>query len=114
MFHGFLVEKIKIPSQQDGFDRSYAVALVDFEIAFNNDYLVLCCELGSVIGTVMQGLEPRLTWLYDSPYWESALYDPQTGSRLNVFFWAVKRMSEHGPDDSIADKIRRSLELLHV
>ena len=80
--------------------------------AFNNDYLVLCCELGSVIGTVMQGLEPRLTWLYDSPYWESALYDPQTGSRLNVFFWAVKRMSAHGPDDSIADKIRRSLELL--
>lgn len=80
--------------------------------AFNNDYLVLCCELGSVIGTVMQALEPRLIWLYDSPYWESALYDAQTGSRLNVYFWAVKRMSAHGPDDSVADKVRRTCDLL--
>ena len=78
--------------------------------AFNNDYLVLCCELGSVIGTVMQGLEPRLTWIYDSPYWESALYDAQTGLRLNVFFWAIKRMSAHGPDDGVADKVRRHCE----
>ena len=41
VFHGFLVEKIKIPYQQDGFDRSYEVALIDFENTFNNEYLVV-------------------------------------------------------------------------
>ena len=82
--------------------------------AFSNDYLVLCCELGSVIGTVMRGLEPRLTWLYDSPYWESALYDAKTGSRLNVFHWAIKRLSEHGAEDGVADKVRRYCEMLRT
>lgn len=41
VFHGFLVEKIKIPYQQDGFERSYEVALIDFENTFNNEYLVV-------------------------------------------------------------------------
>ena len=31
-FHQMLVEKVKIPYQQDGFERSYEVALVDFLI----------------------------------------------------------------------------------
>ena len=30
-FHQLLVEKVKIPYQQDGFERSYEVALIDFE-----------------------------------------------------------------------------------
>ena len=38
-FHELLVEKVKIPYQQDGFERSYEVALVDFEHAMNNEYL---------------------------------------------------------------------------
>lgn len=72
---------------------------------YDNDYLVLCCELGSVLGTVLLALEPRLSWLYDWPYWESALYDRETRSRINVFHWAVKKMSEYGVEDDLIDKL---------
>ncbi len=40
VFHQMLVEKVKIPYHQDGFERSYEVALVDFENTHNNQYLV--------------------------------------------------------------------------
>ncbi|MBV4356761.1 type I restriction endonuclease subunit R [Pinibacter aurantiacus] len=38
-FHELLVEKVKIPYQQDGFERSYEVALIDFENTLNNEFL---------------------------------------------------------------------------
>lgn len=38
-FHQLLVEKVKIPYQQDGFERSYEVALMDFENPLNNEFL---------------------------------------------------------------------------
>ncbi|MES2558393.1 MAG: type I restriction endonuclease subunit R [Bacteroidota bacterium] len=38
-FHLLLVEKVKIPYQQDGFERSYEVALVDFGDTLNNEFL---------------------------------------------------------------------------
>ncbi|MEO8736503.1 MAG: hypothetical protein ABI380_08170 [Edaphobacter sp.] len=74
---------------------------------FGNDYLVLCCEAGAVVGSVLQEAEPRLKWIYDSPYWESALYDEQTGTRLNVFHWVIRRMSDSGLDDGLANRVRR-------
>jgi type I restriction enzyme, R subunit len=40
-FHGFLVEKIRIPYQQDGYQRSHEVALIDFENVENNEFLVV-------------------------------------------------------------------------
>lgn len=40
-FHQFLVEKIKIPYQQDGYERSYEVALIDFAHPSNNEFLVV-------------------------------------------------------------------------
>ncbi len=40
-FHQYLVEKVKIPYQQDGFERSHEVALIDFEDAFQNECLVV-------------------------------------------------------------------------
>jgi len=40
-FHQLLVEKVKIPYQQDGFERSYEVALIDFENPWNNEFLCL-------------------------------------------------------------------------
>lgn len=40
-FHTMLIEKVKIPYQQDGFERSYEVALVDFENSMNNEFLVV-------------------------------------------------------------------------
>src|SRR3972149_11082211 len=40
-FHQFLVEKVKIPYQQDGYERSYEVALIDFTHPSNNEFLVI-------------------------------------------------------------------------
>jgi len=40
-FHQFLVEKVKIPYQQDGYERSYEVALIDFAHSSNNEFLVV-------------------------------------------------------------------------
>lgn len=40
-FHRLLVEKVKIPYQQNGYERSHEVALIDFENPNNNQYLVV-------------------------------------------------------------------------
>jgi len=40
-FHQLLVEKVKVPYQHDGFERSHEVALVDFENTLNNEFLVV-------------------------------------------------------------------------
>ena len=40
-FHQCLVEKIKIPYQQEGYERSYEVALIDFDNVANNQFLVV-------------------------------------------------------------------------
>ncbi len=40
-FHQLLVEKIKIPYQQDGYERSHEVALLDFDNSQNNQFLVV-------------------------------------------------------------------------
>jgi type I restriction enzyme R subunit len=40
-FHQFLVEKVRIPYQQDGYERSHEVALVDFTNPANNEFLAV-------------------------------------------------------------------------
>ncbi len=40
-FHQMLVEKIKVPYQQDGFERSYEVALIDFNDTLNNEFIAV-------------------------------------------------------------------------
>lgn len=40
-FHRLLVEKVKIPYQQNGYERSHEVALIDFENTGNNQFLVV-------------------------------------------------------------------------
>jgi type I restriction enzyme, R subunit len=40
-FHTLLVEKVKVAYQQDGFERSYEVGLIDFENPANNQFLVV-------------------------------------------------------------------------
>ncbi len=40
-FHKLLVEKVKIPYQQNGYERSHEVALIDFDNITNNQYLVV-------------------------------------------------------------------------
>jgi hypothetical protein len=78
---------------------------------FSNDYIVLCCEFGAVLGHVMRCLQPRLVWYCEWPYWESALLDPPTGSLMPVFHWVVKKMSGYGWDDGFAEKVEACLQL---
>ncbi|MEK6616560.1 MAG: type I restriction endonuclease subunit R, partial [Bacteroidota bacterium] len=40
-FHKELIEKVKIPYQHNGFERSHEVALIDFENPSNNQFLVV-------------------------------------------------------------------------
>jgi type I restriction enzyme R subunit len=40
-FHQYLIEKVKVPYQQDGYERSYEVALIDFSNANNNEFLAV-------------------------------------------------------------------------
>jgi type I restriction enzyme R subunit len=40
-FHQFLIEKVKIPYQQDGYQRSHEVALIDFDNIENNEFLAV-------------------------------------------------------------------------
>lgn len=41
VFHQYLVEKVRIPYQQDGYERSHEVALIDFENPLNNEFLAV-------------------------------------------------------------------------
>lgn len=79
---------------------------------FGGDYVVLCCEFGAVLGHVMRARQPRLFWYLDWPYWESMLLDPQTGTVIPVFHWAIKKMSDYGVDDGFVPKIERCLRIL--
>lgn len=79
---------------------------------FQNDYLVVCCELGAVLGEVMRGLRPGLQWLHDSPYWESSLWHAASGSQVNVFHWAIKKMSAYGAEDGLRPKVLCALDQL--
>jgi hypothetical protein len=79
---------------------------------YANDYLVICCELGAVLGEVMRGLRPELEWLYDSPYWDSSLWHADTGTRIHVFHWAVKKMSAYGADDDLRAKVLAGIDTM--
>jgi hypothetical protein len=65
-----------------------------------------------VLGEVLRQELSELVWLYDMPYWESALFYGATGSRVNVFQWAVKKMSEYGVDDGFGAKVGACVNLL--
>lgn len=40
-FHRYFIEKVRVPYQQDGYDRCYEVSLVDFNNPFNNEFLAV-------------------------------------------------------------------------
>jgi hypothetical protein len=79
---------------------------------FTNDYLILCCELGAILGEGIRGLRPHTEWWFDHPYWDSAIWDARTGSRLNVFHWAIKKMSSYGVDDGLHGKLMAAIGIL--
>lgn len=58
----------------------------------SNDYVVLCCELGASLGSLLARAVPECTWVERMPYWESFLQHP-SGQRAWPFHWAVRRLS---------------------
>jgi len=80
--------------------------------AFDNEFLVTCCEFGAVMGHVMRKPLPLLQWLPEWPYWESSIFDGRTGHVVPVFHWAIKKMSSYGIDDGFAEKMEACLQLL--
>lgn len=40
-FHQLLIEKVKVPYQQDSYERSHEVALIDFDNPLNNEFLAV-------------------------------------------------------------------------
>jgi hypothetical protein len=79
---------------------------------FANDYVVICGELGAVLGEVMRAVRPGLEWLYDSPYWESSLWHAASGTKIPVFHWAIKKMSAYGAQDGLREKVLAGLDSL--
>lgn len=72
---------------------------------YSNEYVVICCELGAVLGKVLRTLRPDYEWVWDMPYWESFLYDPKTTDVFKVFHWAIKRLSGYGLEDGLVPKL---------
>ena len=58
-----------------------------------NNYLLLCCELGALLAVLLQRQHPGLRWIEDLPYFESCLFDLNRRIRIPVFHWAVKALS---------------------
>lgn len=96
------------------YDKKRVRALVDRSQPdeFDNDYLVIACEFGAVLGTILQAKVDRLQWLAGRPYWESSMFDPQTGNVIPVFHWAVKKLSGYGLNDGFADKVEACARVL--
>ncbi len=80
--------------------------------AFNNDYLVVACEFGSVLGYVLKERIGRLEWMAASPYWECSLFDSKTGSIIPVFHWAIKKLSSYGLNDGFGAKVEACINRL--
>jgi hypothetical protein len=78
-----------------------------------NSYVVSCCEFGAALSHVFRTEVPRLIWRLDWPYWDSSLVDPQTGTAITVFHWAIKKMSEYGMDDGYAAKTKACIQFLN-
>ncbi len=98
------------------YDRERIQEIIDQSDAddYANSYLVTCCEFGAVLGHTMKTLMPRLEWHRGWPYWESALFDSETGTLIPVFHWAVKKMSEYGIDDGFAGKVEVCIGILET
>lgn len=71
-----------------------------------NRYAMTCQAFAAALGEVLIASMPGCEWLPDAPPWESAVYDPRAGYRVNVFDWAVKKLSEYGVEDGYAMKVK--------
>lgn len=78
------------------------------------EYFLNAVELGIVLGEALCGLVPACRWLHDWPYWESAILHPPSGDVVNVFHWAVNRLSASGAGegDTLVLKLNACAEQL--
>lgn len=79
---------------------------------FSNEFLIVCCEFGAILGHVLVATLPNLHWAYGWPYWESSIFDPESGVVIPPFHWAIKKFSRDGIDDGFAAKIHACVELI--
>lgn len=79
---------------------------------FANDFLVRCGEFGAVLGHVLLTTQPNLHWVYDQPYWESYVFDPDVGQIVPVFHWSIKKFSSYGIDDGFKGKLLACSEMI--
>jgi hypothetical protein len=80
---------------------------------FGNDLLVTCCEFGAVLGHVLLTALPKAAWLYAWPYWESAIFVPQTGTLIPTFHWAIKKFSSYGVNDGFKNKVSACVQIIN-
>jgi len=80
--------------------------------SLDNPWLVLVCETGALVGSMLRQRRPALQWLYDAPYWDSSLFDLNTLVRVPVFHWAARRFSADGCDHPLIDKIEATMEFI--
>ena len=69
------------------------------------EYFLVCAELGIMLGEALRELVPACEWLYEWPYWESAILHPPTGDVVNVFHWAVNKLSATAMRDTLVLKL---------
>lgn len=81
---------------------------------FSNEYLVVCCQLTAILGRVLTQASPRLVWVPEWPYWETFLFDEKLGERTNLFYWAIRKLSEDGVDVPLAEKCRVTLRRMEA
>jgi hypothetical protein len=102
----------------DAFDRHYDRPRIQELIEksdpkdFGNPYLITCCEFGAISSHVLKKAEPDLIWYLTFPYWDSCLVDSRTGTKISIFHWGVKKLSEYGVDDGYAGKTKACLAYL--
>lgn len=77
-----------------------------------NPILVLACEAGALTGGLLLRAHPGMQWLVDWPYWNSAVFDLNTRTRLHVFAWAVRRFAAGGAETPLLARYETALKLL--
>lgn len=78
----------------------------------SSEYVKTALEFGVVLAATFRCYVSDLTWSYEQPIYDSALYDPRTETRINVFHWAIKKLSSYGVSDGYPQKVCACLQWL--
>lgn len=86
-------------------DAAHIAELLSEPAEDGGTYHVLCIEIAVLLGEALRSLVRECEWLPDWPYWESSIYYAPSGTKVNVFHWAVKKLSADGLDESLVLKL---------